>query len=167
MARGKTINSQRRIIRITDWAIGYTASQLEQSLENIDQEANINAIISLTNRRGDVKKQFLTAINGIRKAPDQDGIYFSHLLLKDLIAQCYPEVRMKDGKHQDYEPYTQMTTLNELITRYKLISVNAYDKPRLIAEIIKLRTYAILTLPEGDVHRKATDKLREYSKTTF
>lgn len=167
MARGKTIDSRKRIMRISEWAAGYTASQLEHAIENIDQEANINAIISLTNRHGDAKKQFLTAINGIRKAYEHNGAVIAHLKLQDLIAQCYPEVRMKDGKHQEYEPYTQMTTLNRLITGYKLISINAYDITKSIPEIIKLRTYAILTLPEDDIHRKATDKLREYSKTSF
>lgn len=164
MARGKTIDVPKRIIKIAEWGARYAYEQINCSLEDIETEANINALISLKNRGYDAEKNIKRDTKFILNATNENQVTIKQLNLQDIVASIYPEVKYEGRRLKDYEPNIRMNALVKLISGYKRISLNAYDKTKNIIDIIRFRMYIIATLPENDIHLKAANKLREYTQ---
>lgn len=164
MARGNTIDIPKRIIKIAEWGAKYTYQQINCSLDDIETEANINALISLKNRGYDAEKNIKRDTTLILKATSESQVTIRQLSLQDIIASIYPEVKYEGRKLKDYEPNIRMNALIRLISGYKIISLNAYDKTKNMIYIPNFRTYIMATLPENDIHLKAANKLREYTQ---
>jgi hypothetical protein len=163
---GRFIDASKRIIRIAEWGAKYASSQIDICIQKIDEEANINSLITLKNKRVEPKTKIANISQAIIKSKSEDQLIIKQLELQDIIATIYPEVKYEGRDLTDYEPHFRMLTLAKLISGYKRISINAYNAAQTISNIIIFRTYVTATLPEGDIHQKAVNKLREYTKIT-
>jgi len=162
VAGERVIDARKRIIRIAEWGAKYAGSQIDFCIQKIDEEANINSLIALKNKGIDPKTKIANIRQAIIKSKSEDQLIIKQLELQDIIATIYPEVKY-EGRHlTDYEPHFRMLTLAKLISGYKKISLDAYDKSATIMNILTFRTYVSATLPENDIHQKATKLLREY-----
>lgn len=162
MTRGKTIDLTKRIIRVAEWGANYSHNQFNFCLQNIEQEANISAIISLKNKNIDPKEHIDRWAKSILKSTSDNQITLRQTQLQNIIESVYPEVKYQGRELKDYEPHHRMIALAKLLGGYKKISLNAYDKSQNILNILTFRSYVMATLPEDDIHQKAASLLREY-----
>jgi hypothetical protein len=161
VAGEKVIDTQKRIIRIAEWGAKYSYNQISEALENIDHEANISSLVALKNKNCDPKKNIQRDIKIILNTTNLNEVMVRQMTLQDMISSVYPEVKYYGRELKDYEPYARMNALVKLISGYKKISLNAYDKSATILNVLTFRSYVSATLPENDIHQKATKLLRE------
>jgi len=162
VARGKTVDLTRRVVKVAEWGVKYAYGQINYCLQNIEQEANISAIISLKNKNIDPKEHIDRWAKSILKSTSDNQITLRQTQLQNIIESVYPEVKYQGRELKDYEPYNRMIALAKLIGGYKKISLNAYDKSQNILNILTFRSYVMATLPEDDIHQRAASLLREY-----